>query len=127
MNLLKLVMLGTLALGISGCMGPMTGTKLVGGRPTAPVWHYGAYVEGPAPSALSFYAAPIDVGPAAIAQPSKRGEACMQNILGIVAVGDASIDTAKRNGGITQVASVEQHPTRVLTYYARFCTVVRGE
>lgn len=84
-----------------------------------------ANVRGPVPAALAFYAAPLDAGTSASA--SKRGESCAQNILGMVAWGDASIDTAKKNGGITQVASVEQLPTRVLGYYARFCTVVRGE
>lgn len=84
-----------------------------------------ANVSGPAPAALAFYAGPLDVGTSA--QASKRGEACAQNILGIAAWGDASIATAKLNGGITRVASVEQLPTRVLGYYARFCTVVRGE
>ncbi|HEX4869592.1 MAG TPA: TRL-like family protein [Moraxellaceae bacterium] len=84
-----------------------------------------ANVRGPAPAALSFYAGPLDAGTSTKA--SKRGEACAQNILGAVAWGDASIDAAKKAGGITQVASVEQVPTRVLGYYARFCTVVRGE
>ena len=85
-----------------------------------------ANVRGPAPAALSFYASPIDAGPVANAA-SKRGEACAQNYLGLVATGDASIDAAKRSAGITRVASVEQTSSRVLGYYAKFCTVVRGE
>lgn len=85
-----------------------------------------ANVRGPAPAALAFYASPVDAGPAANAG-SKRGEACATNLLGLVATGDASIDAAKRNAGITRVASVEQTASRVLGYYARFCTVVRGE
>lgn len=84
-----------------------------------------ANVRGPAPAALSFYAAPLDAGTAT--GTSKRGEACATNLLGAVATGDASIDAAKKAGGITRVASVEQVPTRVLGFYARFCTVVRGE
>lgn len=84
-----------------------------------------ASVAGPVPAAVSFYAAPLDLGTATRA--SKRGEACAQNVLGLVAWGDASLDAAKKNGDIKQVASVEQLPTRVLGYYARYCTVVRGE
>lgn len=84
-----------------------------------------ANVSGPVPAALSFYAAPLDAGTATSA--SKRGEACAQNVLGAVAWGDASIHAAKKAGGITRVASVEQAPIRVLGLYARFCTVVRGE
>ncbi|MDI1302286.1 MAG: TRL-like family protein [bacterium] len=86
-----------------------------------------ANVRGPAPAALSFYASPVDAGPAAIAQPAKRGEACAQNYLGLIATGDASIDAAKHNADITRVASVEQTAARVLGYYAKYCTVVRGE
>lgn len=45
-------------------------------------------------AALSFYASPVDAGPAAIAHPGKRGETCAQNYLGLIATGDASIDAA---------------------------------
>lgn len=123
MKILSVATLTALALGLSGCASP----KLMSAPPTAPVLHYGAYVQGPAPAALSFYAGPVDIGPAEIAQPSKRGEACAHNILGFVAFGDASIDAAKHNGGITRVASVEQNPARILSYYAKYCTIVRGE
>lgn len=86
-----------------------------------------ANVRGPVPAALSFYAGPVKPGALDTAAPSKRGEACAVNFLGAVATGDASIDTAKKNGGITRVASVDQSSTRVLGYYARFCTIVKGE
>jgi len=86
-----------------------------------------ANVRGPAPAALSMYASPVDAGPAAIAQPGKRGEACAHNVLGLIATGDASIDGAKRAADITRVASVEQTAVRVLGYYAKYCTIVRGE
>lgn len=84
-----------------------------------------ANVRGPAPAALAMYAAPLTTGPGVKA--GKRGEACAENALGAVAWGDASIDSAKKAGGITRVASVETVPTRVLGFYARFCTVVHGE
>lgn len=84
-----------------------------------------ANVAGPTQAGLAFYKAPLDVG--TTTKAGKRGEACAQNILGAVAWGDASIDSAKRNGGITQVATVEYLPTRVLGYYAKFCTVVHGD
>lgn len=105
MKILHLTGLALVALGLGGC----------------------ANVRGPAPAALAFYASPVDAGPAAIAQPSKRGEACATNILGLVATGDASIDAAKKSAGITKVASVEQSASRVLGYYAKYCTIVRGE
>lgn len=86
-----------------------------------------ANVAGPVPASLSFYAAPIGLGPNSSTASDKRGEACASNILGIVATGNASIDAAKKNGDITKVASVEHNSSRILGYYARFCTVVRGE
>lgn len=121
MKMLPLAAAAALALSLTGC------AKLMSQPPSAGLGAigYGANVNGPLPAALAFYAGPAKVGTAKSA--SKRGEACMQNVLGLVAWGDASIDTAKKLGGITQVASVEQLPTRVLGYYARYCTVVRGE
>lgn len=54
----------------------------------------------------------------------KRGEACASNILGIVAIGDNSIETAKKNGGIKQVASVDYNSFSVLGLYYKKCTYV---
>jgi hypothetical protein len=68
---------------------------------------------------------PITTGVAANA--SKEGRACASNILGIVAVGDASITAAKRNGGIVAVASVDHDSLNVLAVYSRYCTIVAGE
>ena len=84
-----------------------------------------ANVKGPVPAALSAYTSPEDVGE--YLESTKRGEACLTNILGLVATGDASIDAAKKAGNITRIASVESTQARVLGYYARFCTVVIGD
>ena len=46
--------------------------------------------------------------------------------LGIIATGDASIDAAKKAGGITNVASVDHDSTSILGLFATFCTVVKG-
>jgi hypothetical protein len=67
---------------------------------------------------------PVDVGPASGA--SKHGRACAANYVGFVAVGDASIDAAKRNGGISTVASVDHDSFGVLGVYTRYCTIVSG-
>jgi len=59
---------------------------------------------------------------------SKTGEACAVSILGLVAFGDASIDAAKKAGGISAVSTVDYHSTGCLTFlYGRFCTVVTGK
>lgn len=57
---------------------------------------------------------------------SRTGQACANNILGIIAVGDASIDAAKKNGNIKNVASVDHDSLTVLGLFGKFCTVVKG-
>ena len=57
----------------------------------------------------------------------KVGRACTSGILGVAAWGDASIDAAKRAGGITSVHSVEYDVMAILGFvYVNACTVVHG-
>lgn len=56
----------------------------------------------------------------------KVGRACTQNYLGLVALGDGSVDAARKDGGITEVTSVDKEFLRVLGFYGRVCTVARG-
>jgi hypothetical protein len=56
----------------------------------------------------------------------KSGTSCSNSILGLIALGDASIESAKRNGKITKVTSVDHH-SRWLLVYGEFCTIVTGE
>lgn len=56
----------------------------------------------------------------------KEGKACSKSILGAVALGDASIEAAKKAGGITTVATVDATSKNILGFYAEFCTVVSG-
>lgn len=58
---------------------------------------------------------------------SKTGQACATNILGLISIGDASIDAAKKAGGINDVATVDHDSTIVLMLYGKYCTVVKGE
>jgi hypothetical protein len=58
---------------------------------------------------------------------TKTGEACAMSILGVVAIGDASIDAAKQAGGIAQVASVDHHSFSILGIYGTLCTEVKGQ
>lgn len=58
---------------------------------------------------------------------SKEGRACSTGVLGLAAWGDASVDAAKKAGGITSVHSVEYQSTAVLgAVYVDICTVVHG-
>ena len=58
---------------------------------------------------------------------SKVGEAMAQSILGAVATGDASIDSAAKAGGITKIRSVDHHSWSILGVWAKFTTIVRGD
>src|SRR5262252_4737715 len=44
----------------------------------------------------------------------KKGEACATGILHAAAFGDASLDAAKKAGGVSEVHSVEFHGTSIL-------------
>jgi len=57
----------------------------------------------------------------------KQGEACATGILFLAAFGDATLDTAKKVGGITEVHSVELQQTSILGLYVQSCTVVHGK
>lgn len=58
---------------------------------------------------------------------TKTGKACASNILGIIATGDNSINTAQKVGGVTKIASVDYDRMNILMLYSKVCTIVRGE
>ncbi len=64
----------------------------------------------------------VDNGVAA----TKTGKSEAQGIL-IVAVGDASIATAMKNGGITRVHHIDSKTLNILGVYAKYETIVYGE
>lgn len=68
--------------------------------------------------------APVAVGPAT--GSSKVGEAKATSIVG-VALGDCSIETAMKNGGITKIHHVSSKLKNILGVYAEYITVVYGE
>lgn len=106
---LTITMAGSL---LSGCMPLVQQGYPVGGL----------YNGTTAPSTLTRVEASGDnkAGP-------KHGSACSTGILGLVAWGDAGIDTAKKAAGITSVHSVDYEATAVLGgVYVQACTVVHG-
>ena len=61
---------------------------------------------------------------------TREGRACAWNVLALVAVGDARVSTAMRNGRISRLASVDYANFELVPWYrvfSRFCTVARGE
>lgn len=61
------------------------------------------------------------------AQPAKEGQACVSSVLGAIATGDASLEAAKKAGGITQIAYVDHEQFSILGIYATSCTIVHGQ
>ncbi len=57
----------------------------------------------------------------------KMGESCSTGILGLVAFGDASVDAAKKAGGVTEIHSVEFRAMSILGLYSQGCTVIHGK
>jgi len=58
---------------------------------------------------------------------SKTGEAQCISVLALIAVGDCSIETAKKNGGITKVNNVDWDVKNILGIYGTYKVIVSGE
>jgi len=58
---------------------------------------------------------------------SKTGESCVSNILGLIAVGDASVKEAAAKAGIKEITSIDYKVTNILALYATYCVIVTGE
>ncbi|MBC8234123.1 hypothetical protein H8E77_31640 [bacterium] len=58
---------------------------------------------------------------------SKVGTASCESILGLIATGDASIETAAKNGGITKIHHVDYESKSILGIYAKYTVIVYGE
>ncbi len=93
-------LMGSVLLGPIGCMGVL--------GPTVGAW---MTVKGPIQGGTG--------------TGTKTGEACARGWFGVVALGDASIEAAAKNGGITRVDSADFY-ARNRIVIGRFCTVVRG-
>lgn len=57
----------------------------------------------------------------------KTGNAKCISVLGLVAVGDCSIEAAMKNGGITKIHHVDYNAKNILGIYAEYTVDVYGE
>jgi hypothetical protein len=76
----------------------------------------------------SFYtevALPVDAN--SNAGGAKMGKSVAKSYLGLVAIGDASIQAAKQNGGITTVTHVDWDAKNILGLYGEYTTTVYGD
>jgi hypothetical protein len=58
---------------------------------------------------------------------SKSGSGEAMSVLGLVAVGDASVETAARKANITKIHHVDYHSWSILGIFGRITTTVYGE
>ena len=59
--------------------------------------------------------------------PTKTGKSCGQGILGIVATGDTTVETAMNNGGIKKAVYTNQYiKSFVGGLFVEVCTIVKG-
>ena len=86
-----------------------------------------AAVKSPVSNGLLYTGVSGPVAATASDVYSKVGKSSCVAILGIVSTGDASIDAAMKNGGITKIHHVDHKSTSVLGVYAKFTTIVYGE
>ncbi|RPH23338.1 hypothetical protein EHN07_16135 [Buttiauxella warmboldiae] len=82
--------------------------------------------RGPSPTGLGLYTNVKGSVTATDKTGSKKGVACAQSVLGLVNTGDASIETAKKNGEIQSVASVDYETTGSYPFYGKTCLIVTG-
>jgi hypothetical protein len=57
----------------------------------------------------------------------KEGRASAKSYLGLVALGDCTVEAAAKNGGITKISHVDYETKSYLGFYAVTTTVVHGE
>lgn len=57
---------------------------------------------------------------------NRAGMACVHSVLGMVTLGDGSIETAMRKAGITEVYTIDKDNFSLFGTYSRQCTVVLG-
>ena len=101
---------------LAGCAG-MSPQVFSGGTPVGG-W---VYTDVTAPSQKLH--APLDEGVTVL----KVGKATAISVLGLVGVGNASIDKAMKNGRITKIHHIDHKIRSVLGLYAEWTVIVYGE
>ena len=89
--------------------------------------YYSAPVIPPMGMAFADVSAPIDIDAEATPVSAKVGEAEAMSILGLVALGDCSIDAAAKAGGLTTVEYLDYHYFNIIGVYQTFTTRAYGK
>ncbi len=104
-NLTKWMVAGAIALGMSSCATVMT-----------PAGMGGIYTDITAGEHVTSNLFGVKVG-----------TATASNILGLVVLGDASIETAAKSAGIRKVSHVDCKKTNILGLYSTYKVIVYGD
>jgi TRL-like protein family len=56
----------------------------------------------------------------------KEGKACAESIMGLMAHGDATVRTAKANGGIKEIYNIDHSARNFFGIVGEWCTIVSG-
>jgi hypothetical protein len=81
----------------------------------------------PQPVGLIWTNVTLPVTATSYGDASKTGEATCKSYILIVSTGDCSINTAKRNGGITKVDHVDWHSKNFLGIVGTYKVIVHGD
>ena len=89
---------------------------------------YGAPVIPPPGMMFAQVSAPLSIGSLGNTKVStKHGSATAENILGLIATGDCSIQAAATSAGITTIHYADYNFYNILGIYSKFTTIVYGE
>ena len=58
---------------------------------------------------------------------AKTGSACTISVIGLIALGDASVNAAASSAGINKVNTIDLEGFSILGIFSRQCTVIRGD
>ncbi|KGI55701.1 TRL-like family protein [Campylobacter sp. MIT 97-5078] len=79
------------------------------------------------PVGVAFTNAKLPVEATSSIDASKEGRATCKSILALIAIDDCSIATAAKNGGITQIQSIDYEANNILGIYGTYTTIVKGK
>ena len=83
--------------------------------------------QPPAGAITTSYQAPLDLEYDETSLGTKRGEASVTTILGLISTGDASTKAAAENGGITEIDHADYDYMNVLGIYQKTTVIVYGK
>ncbi|KWT76856.1 TRL-like family protein [Candidatus Magnetominusculus xianensis] len=85
----------------------------------------GFVADGPLGWVYTDTTMPVSMGTAQ--NGTKAGRGCIHSFFGAISIGNASIETAMKDGGIKTVYTVNKENLSIFGTYTRQCTLVAGE